>query len=183
MRTACEAAGIKIAGEASSHDTLRAGARKLRSTSVIVSELAVLEPDPADTVRELSSRHRVLIVDDAGVDHPRLLREGASGFVGRELDPSGLCRAVAIAHEGGLVLNVNGREQLPLAGDAELTPRELDVLRLIAGGGSTCSAARDLHMGPTTVKTHLRNAGAKLGTRGRAAAVAKAATLGLLEQP
>jgi DNA-binding NarL/FixJ family response regulator len=67
----------------------------------------------------------------------------------------------------------------PVAGAtraAELTPRELEVIQLVALGLSGREIAQELHLAHDTVRTHVRNAMMKLGARSRAQLVAK--TLG-----
>ncbi len=184
MRTACQDGGMAVVAEADGAAGLRSGLEGVRRPAVIVSESHALEPDPPTTVAELAATHRVLVVDPPGpVDRPRLLRAGASGFLRRGSDGALLCRAVASAHHGELVLD----GAAPPAGPSReaalihLTRRELDVLRLIAAGRSSQQAAGALHMSMTTLKTHLRNASAKLGASTRAAAAARATALGLLE--
>jgi LuxR family maltose regulon positive regulatory protein len=66
----------------------------------------------------------------------------------------------------------------PLPGP--LTPSELTILRYLATGANAVRIAQLLHRSPHTVRTHLRNAYAKLGAHGRADALAKARALGLL---
>jgi DNA-binding CsgD family transcriptional regulator len=63
----------------------------------------------------------------------------------------------------------------------ELTPRELEVLRLAAMGNSAAGMADQLVIGESTVKTHLTNIYAKLGVSDRAAAVATAIRTGLID--
>ena len=70
-----------------------------------------------------------------------------------------------------------------LTGDAKppsLTPRELEVLQLAAGGLTNKEIARRLDIWLQTVKSHLHNAYTRLGVRTRRAAVAKALRLGLI---
>ena len=62
-----------------------------------------------------------------------------------------------------------------------LTPRELEVLRLAAMGNSAPDMAAQLVIGESTVKTHLANIYAKLGVSDRAAAVATAIRIGLID--
>ena len=62
-----------------------------------------------------------------------------------------------------------------------LTPRELDLLQLAARGRSGPQIAHELVLSPATVKTHFENIYAKLGTRDRVEAVAKAMRLGLID--
>ena len=61
-----------------------------------------------------------------------------------------------------------------------LSPRETDILTLIAGGLSNKEIARRLDIGPETVKSYLKNVFAKLGVERRAQAVSRAQTLGLV---
>src|SRR5882757_9627969 len=61
-----------------------------------------------------------------------------------------------------------------------LSPRETDILTLIAGGLSNKEIARNLYIGPETVKSHLKSVFSKLGVERRAQAVSRAQTLGLV---
>ena len=61
-----------------------------------------------------------------------------------------------------------------------LSPRETDILTLIAEGLSNKEIARSLHIGPETVKSHLKSVFSKLGVERRAQAVSRAQTLGLV---
>ena len=61
-----------------------------------------------------------------------------------------------------------------------LSPRETDILQLIAHGLSNKEIARRLDIGPETVKSHLKSVFAKLGVERRSQAVSRAQTLGLV---
>ena len=61
-----------------------------------------------------------------------------------------------------------------------LSPRETDILTLIAEGLSNKEIARSLYIGPETVKSHLKSVFSKLGVEKRAQAVSRAQTLGLV---
>ncbi|ABF45791.1 MULTISPECIES: helix-turn-helix transcriptional regulator [Deinococcus] len=69
---------------------------------------------------------------------------------------------------------------LPLSGDVTLTPRERDVLALLAAGLSNKRAARELGVSESTVKFHVQAVYSKLGVQSRAAAVTRGIQLGLL---
>lgn len=71
-------------------------------------------------------------------------------------------------------------DDAPAAADSPLTRRELDVLAQVALGCSNAEAAQRLSLGAETVKSYLRSAAAKLGTRGRHESVSKARLLRLL---
>ena len=66
-------------------------------------------------------------------------------------------------------------------GPPDLSPRELEVLHLIADGLSAPDIGKQIHLSPATVKTHLRSLYEKLGVSDRAAAVAEGMRRGLLE--
>jgi DNA-binding CsgD family transcriptional regulator len=66
-------------------------------------------------------------------------------------------------------------------GSASLTPRELEVLALAAEGHSGPELAQELVLSPGTINTHFKNVHKKLGVRTRAAAVAKAMRLGIID--
>jgi len=81
-------------------------------------------------------------------------------------------------------LQRGGQDRLaPTSGERilnALSPRETDILTLIAGGLSNKEIARSLYIGPETVKSHLKNVFTKLGVERRAQAVSRAQTLGLV---
>jgi LuxR family maltose regulon positive regulatory protein len=77
-----------------------------------------------------------------------------------------------------------GQDRLAPASGARilsaLSPRETDILTLIAGGLSNKEIARSLEIGPETVKSHLKSVFTKLGVEKRAQAVSRAQTLGFV---
>jgi ATP/maltotriose-dependent transcriptional regulator MalT len=72
-------------------------------------------------------------------------------------------------------------EDRPDGGAAALTPREIEVLAFAADGFGGMELAEQLVLSPATVRTHFKNIYKKLGVRNRAAAVAKAMRLGLID--
>jgi two-component system nitrate/nitrite response regulator NarL len=109
------------------------------------------------------------------------IQSGAAAFVGKEEPREVLRAAMAAAARGNVVLSPAVQAELILAvrrqkqeEQVKLTPREQDVLRLAAAGSSSGEIAHTLHLGVTTVKTHIRNASDKLQVSGRTAAVAEA---------
>jgi PAS domain S-box-containing protein len=71
-------------------------------------------------------------------------------------------------------------EPVWLKPDPRLTPRQLEILELIASGLSTADVARELTLSPETVRNHLRNAFRELRAHNRVEAIATAQRLGLL---
>ena len=111
------------------------------------------------------------------------LRAGASGFLLKDVPPHQLAAAVRTVGEGDALLSPSITRRLieefavrrtTLRGQhdlAELSPRELEVFRLLARGMSNREIADHLIVGETTVKTHVARILAKLDVRDRVHAV------------
>ena len=126
---------------------------------------------------------RVLLVsahDESAIVY-RALQEGAAGFLPKESTRSELVNAVLSCAKGrdvmapdlaaGLAGEIRRRNEpdVPV-----LSPREREVLKLIASGRSIPAIAQELYLAPSTVKTHVQRLYEKLGVSDRAAAVAEA---------
>ena len=130
---------------------------------------------------------RVIILTTYETDDAilRAIGAGASGYLLKAAPEAELLvgiRAVA-AGEVALAPSVSRVlvRQAANAGSAvTLTPRELDVLRLVAEGLSNREIGARLHLGEATVKTHLLTAFPKLDAKSRTGAVTRARELGLL---
>ncbi len=127
------------------------------------------------------------------------LRAGALGYLTKDATRAEIGHAIAAAAAGQAVLDpsvqqrlVNAAVRVPAAAPAadpvpaaadpgELTPREADVLRLIAAGQSNREIARTLFVSEATVKTHVNRIFAKTGSRDRAQAIRYAYTHGYAE--
>jgi DNA-binding NarL/FixJ family response regulator len=97
------------------------------------------------------------------------LQAGASAYVARTAGPEALRRALeaAVAQETFVDPDVP-----PKGSRGKLTRRQREILQLLANGESTTVAARELDLGEETVKTHTKNAVARLGAKNRTHAVA-----------
>ena len=133
---------------------------------------------------------RVLLVSaftDSGIVY-KALETGAAGFVSKEARREEIVDAVLACARGenvvppdvaaGLVSEIRLRKQ---DDSPALTPREQEILHLIAAGKSLPEIAKELYLGLTTVKTHVQHLYEKLGVSDRAAAVATAMRRGLIE--
>ncbi len=119
----------------------------------------------------------------------RTVAEGAKGYLSKESSRQEICEAIvtvarggtalAAAVQAGLASEIQQRERAD--GRPDLTPRESEVLHMIADGMSAPDIAKQIHLSPTTVKTHLHTLYEKLGVSDRAAAVAEGMRRGLLE--
>lgn len=143
-------------------------------------------------IRERWPELPVLILtmyDDPGYVE-QALQAGASGYALKSIPPAELVRAVRAVSEGRGYLQaevtrpVLERFALAVATPAEsphLTPRERDLLRLLAQGRSNRQVAHDLGITEATVKGYLRDLFDKLGAQDRAHAVALALRMRLIE--
>ncbi len=137
-------------------------------------------------LRALGNPARVLVLTTFDSDRDVLpaIEAGATGYLLKDARRDELIRAVRAAHAGQSVLapsvagtlmgRVGAREP------GVLSPRERDVLRLVAAGATNQAAARELMVSEATIKTHLIHLYNKLGVRDRAAAVAVAYERGIL---
>jgi DNA-binding NarL/FixJ family response regulator len=122
------------------------------------------------------------------------LRAGASGFLLKDAPAEDIIRAVRTVADGGAWLDptvtqrvlatYRSNHAIPAASPravADLTEREVDVLRLIGRGASNTEIATALHIGEGTVKTHVGHIFDKLELRDRAAAIVFAFDNGLAQ--
>jgi DNA-binding NarL/FixJ family response regulator len=146
----------------------------------------------ADTSLEQS---RVLMLTTFDLDEYvyGALRAGASGFLLKDAGPEELLRAIRTVAAGDALLApsitrrliaefANRPESAPAAPVelTQLTERELEILRLVAGGLSNAEIARRLVISPLTAKTHVGRILAKLDCHDRAQLVALAYETGLV---
>ncbi|MGI8754511.1 MAG: response regulator [Acidimicrobiales bacterium] len=132
------------------------------------------------------ARVLVLTTYDTDGDILRAVEAGATGYLLKDVAPSVLAEAVRSAARGETVLSPRvaarlvDRVRVP---HEALTPRETDVLRLVARGATNGEAAQRLCIGEATVKSHLQHVFTKLGVDDRTAAVTRAMELGLIPMP
>ncbi|BCY14467.1 response regulator transcription factor [Actinoplanes sp. L3-i22] len=121
------------------------------------------------------------------------LQAGASGFLLKNGTPEALTEAVRVLAAGDALLAPAvtrrviaefsaPRQRVPEPGKRldELTPREHEVLVELAGGSTNAEIATALHLGETTVKTHVSRVLMKLGARDRTQAVVLAYEMGVV---
>lgn len=139
---------------------------------------------------------RVLVLTTFDLDENvyRAVKAGAAGFLLKDLLAEDLVDAIRHAARGSDALLAPAvtrrlverfaQRRPPVKTSVrvadELTPRELEVLRLVASGLSNSEIARELHVGDTTVKTHVARVLMKLGLRDRVQAVVVAYESGLV---
>jgi DNA-binding NarL/FixJ family response regulator len=119
------------------------------------------------------------------------LRAGASGFLLKDVTADRLVEAVRAVADGSMLLGPTVTRRLvedfttrtpdrkPSKGIADLTPRELEILRAVARGLSNAEIAAELWIAEPTVKSHVSEALRKLGCRDRVQLVIAAYESGL----
>jgi DNA-binding NarL/FixJ family response regulator len=188
-------AGIEVVGEAGDGEQALTEAHRLQP-DVILMDLVMPKLDGVGAMREL--RHRMpgtkVIVLTSFSDDDRLLpaiAAGAAGYLLKDAEPRELARAVRAAHAGQALLDPAVASRLVDAfatgagraaeddGAERLTPREREVLDLIAHGFSNKRIALQLGIAEKTVKTHVGHVLAKLGVADRTQAALLAVQSGL----
>ena len=157
---------------------------------VVLMDLRMPEGDGVAAIRALREVSRetprilVLTTYDTDDDIRHALAAGADGYLLKDTPRTELVAAVRHLAAGRPVVSPEVLRVMaaPAEQRAEvpLTPRERDVLREVAAGGTTREAAGRLFISETTFKTHLSRAFDKLGVNDRAAAVRVAYDRGLL---
>jgi len=117
------------------------------------------------------------------------IKQGAKGFVLKDVDLTELIRAIRAVHRGesafdsrsaGVVVRWMHGSQRSGATASDITPREREILVLLARGLSNVAIGQRLYISAATVKFHVGNVMQKLGARRRAEAVYAASKLGLI---
>ncbi len=133
---------------------------------------------------QMANPPAVLVVTNYDTDADILgaIEAGALGYLLKDAPPEDLINAVRSAAEGDSTMSpvVANRLTMRSRASSTLTPRELEVLQLVAGGSSNREIGRILMLSEATVKSHLVHIYDKLGVRSRTSAVASAREQGLL---
>jgi DNA-binding NarL/FixJ family response regulator len=112
------------------------------------------------------------------------LKAGATGYLVKSVSPAKILDAIAEVHNGGAPMSSHIARNVVLAfrktpepenPELNLSPREEEVLRLLAKGHRSKEIAEELGVGTATVNTHVRHIYEKLHVRSRAEAVARLA--------
>jgi two-component system nitrate/nitrite response regulator NarL len=183
---------IEVVGEAGTGaEALAVIGRELPDVALVDYQLPDMNGvDVTHALRRDAVRTRVLLVSAVtdGAVVFRALEEGAAGYLAKDASRTELIDAVMQVSRGdtvipgglteGLAAQIRLRAQPSVPA---LSPRELDVLKGFARGLSIPQLAAELFVAPSTVKTHTQRLYEKLEVSDRAAAVAAAMRLRLLE--
>ena len=185
---------IEVVGEASDGDEA-AGLVARTRPDVVLMDVRMARVDGLTAARQICAEYpdsKVIVLTTFDEDEhvAAALRAGVSGFLLKVAPPEQLIDAVRTVAAGHGLLDpaVTLRVIAAFAGTAEvrsekadqLTPREQDVLRLLAEGLTNAEIAARMYLGEATVKTHLSRILMKLGLRTRVQAVVFAYRNGLV---
>ena len=194
--------GITVAGEAA--DGAAAVDLVARThPRVVLMDLNMPGCDGVTATARITAEHpgtRVVVLTTYADDESIIgaLRAGALGYLTKDATRAEIGRAIQAAAAGQAVLDPGVQQRLlsaaarapevsagppgaAVGADDELTPREAEVLRLIAAGQSNREIARTLFVSEATVKTHVNRIFAKTGSRDRAQAMRYAYTRGYVD--
>jgi len=195
---------VEVIAEAGDGDEALA-AIATHAPDVVLLDLQMPGRDGIGTLQELATHDDpppVLVLTTFDDDELvlRALKAGARGYLLKDVTLDQLVQAVRTLADGGNLVQPAVTERLVQAltgagGDRDakpsgpterfqrhepLTDRELEILRLLAGGYANREIADALHLAPGTVKNHVSSVLMKLGVRDRTRAVLRALDLGLL---
>lgn len=176
LKAALEAEGLEVVAEAGTGEEALAQALE-KAPDAVLLDLRMPGMDGLTCARRLREMgYRGLIILLTTYQEPALLLEaykaGADAYLSKELSAPELKRRLLQIQQG--------EERLTAPDIPALTPREEEVLRLLAEGLSTKEIARALRLSPETVRSHLESLYAKLEARNRVEALSRARSLGFL---
>lgn len=145
--------------------------------------------DAAAGIRQLLPETKLIFLTREDSDAARFaaLEAGASAFIHKSRAAQEVVEAIRTVSHGGSLFTprsiatlLNNRREVESQLE-KLTPREKEVLRLMAEGVSSREIAAMLGISYTTVRTHIRSLGSKLGVHSKLEAIVKARELALVE--
>jgi two-component system nitrate/nitrite response regulator NarL len=193
LRGMLESDGMEVVGEAADGVQAVALARELKP-DLVVMDLNMGSSSGLQALARVVDGHldvRVVVLTVSADPHDvlRALAAGARGYLLKDTPVDQLTTCVRQAAEGQIVLSsdvagaLQSHAHVGVQGAEDsiaLTPRETQVLRLIADGADNGAIGRELSISPHTVKRYVKNIFEKLGVRSRVQAAVHATRVGLL---
>ena len=197
LRNLLEERGVQVSGEAGAGEDAVRQVREL-APDVVVMDLHMPGMSGVEAIRQIAgiaplTRVLVLTISDQDDDVLDAILAGACGYLLKDASIDELIRGIVSAAVGeslvspaiaGKVLQqIRARSVSPETAQsirAELSEREIDVLKLIANGKDNAMIAADLHISPKTVKNHISNILMKLQIENRIQAAVYAVRSGIV---
>ncbi len=182
---------MTVVGSAASVADSIARAQELRP-DVAVVDFRLIDGTGADAglgIRQVRPDTKLIFLtrEDSDVARFAAIEAGASAFIHKSQAASEVVNAIRTVAAGGTLFTprtiatlLNKRREMDSQLES-LTPREKEVLRLMAEGTSSRDIAARLGISYTTVRTHIRSLGGKLGVHSKLEAIVKARELALIE--
>ncbi|XVV10053.1 response regulator [Actinoplanes sp. CA-131856] len=190
-------ADMEVVDEAATGDEAVAGARRSRP-DVVLMDIRMPGADGIEATGRITADGtlagtRILVLTTFETDElvVAALRAGASGFLGKGVDPEDLLQAIRVVAAGESLLSPSAttaligrfltlREPAAVVPPVDLTARELEITALVGTGLSNSEIAGRLSISAATAKTHINRAMMKTGSRDRAQLVVFAYETGLV---
>ena len=182
FRMILERGGLDVVGEAADGAEAVSMAEQL-APDVVLMDIRMPVLDGIEATRQVIARRpstRVVVLTTFDLDEYVLeaVRAGANGFLLKDISPVDLVHAVGVVARGDALLAptltrrllerfVSDHRPTPLPALAQLTPRELEVMTLVAAGHSNAEVGRELFLSEATVKTYVSRLLTKLDVRDR----------------
>ena len=187
---------IEVVGEVTDGSEVLEGLKRFQP-DVLLTDIRMPKMSGIEALRAMQEQGIEIpaIILTTFDDHQLVLegmQAGASGYLLKDVSLESLVNAIEKVHQGETLVQpaiteriLKGLSSMASRGDdtevvEELSPKELEVLRLVAGGYSNREISTAIHKSEGTVKNQVSSILEKLGVRDRTQAVLKAINLGLL---
>ncbi|MEK7873683.1 MAG: response regulator transcription factor [Chloroflexota bacterium] len=194
--------GIAVVGEAGGGEEAIEKAKQLKP-DMVLTDIRMPGMDGIEVTRRIKAASPgvaviVLTMYDSEMYVVEALRAGAAGYLVKDSSRELLCHAIHAVADGGTLVRSNLLRQavqgllggprksgdprvIDVGAHGRFTPRELDVVRMVAQGHTNREIARDLNLAEVTVKKHVQAIMGKLGASDRTHAAVLAVRMGLAE--
>jgi DNA-binding NarL/FixJ family response regulator len=197
LRNLLEEQGVQVVGEAGGGQEAVRAVREL-APDIVVMDLNMPQMGGVEATRQITmiaplTRVVVLTISDQDSDVMDAILAGACGYLLKDSSVQELMRGIGSAAVGESLISphiaskvlqrVRASTTLPQGADtirAELSDREIEVLKLIANGKDNAMIAAELHISPKTVKNHISNILMKLQIDNRIQAAVYAVRSGIV---
>ncbi len=176
---------MQLVGEASNGKEAVQLHREL-NPDVTLMDLQMPDMNGLDAIIAIRSEHpgaRIIVLTTYSGDAlaQRALKAGAQAYVLKSLVRTEILNTIRVVHEGERRVQADVAAEIAKhTGDAALTTREIEVLRLVASGHANKEISARLYINEETTKTHIKNILSKLGAKDRTHAVSLGLKRGII---